>query len=113
MHNLNNTKQTYSNLIDHEAKKYTIAYSQCENIHYAQQKNKHSSNNNQPISKEVKNHADGVKKDKPADVADMFTMATENGIDLKIVDDPNYQLTEEEKAKGTKVVVFIKGDKDI
>jgi hypothetical protein len=111
--NLSNTTQTYSGLINHEAKKYTIAYSQCENIHYAQQRDKNSTNTNNQVSKEVKSHAEAVKKDKPADIADMFTMATENGIDLKIVDDPNYQLTEEEKAKGTKIVVFTKGDKDI
>jgi hypothetical protein len=28
--------------------------------------------------------------DKPAGLADMFIMAKENGIELKIVDDPNY-----------------------
>ena len=109
--NLNNDKQSYSSIINHEAKKYTIAYSQCENIYYAQQKNNITSNT--IISKEVKSHADGVKTDKPADVADMFTMAAENGIYLKIVDDPNYQLTEEDKEKSTKVAIFIKGDKDI
>lgn len=41
----------------------------------------------------------------------MFTMATENGIDIKIVD-LNYELTEEDKIKGTKIVVFSKGAKD-
>jgi hypothetical protein len=111
-HNLSNTSQTYSGLINYEAKKYTIAYSQCENIHYAQQKDKNNAYYNKVVSKEVKNHADAVKKDKAADLAEMFTMATDNSIDLKIVDDPNYQLTEEDKAKNTIVVVFTKGDKD-
>lgn len=109
---MSNTSQTYSGLINHEAKKYTIAYSQCENIHYVQQKNKNNANN-KVVSKEVKNHAEAVKKDKPADLADMFTMATENNINLKIVDDPDYQLSEKDIAKGTKVVVFTKGKKDV
>ena len=40
----------------------------------------------------------------------MIKMASSNKIDLKIVDDPNYQLTEANKGKV--VVVFIKGEKD-
>jgi hypothetical protein len=31
--------------------------------------------------------------DKPADLADMITLAEDNGILLKIVDDPSYQHT--------------------
>ena len=105
--------KTYAGLINHEAKKYTISYSQCENIHYAQQKKQNSINTNNSVSKEIENHVEAVKKDKPADIADMFTMAAANGIHLKISDDPNYQLTEEEKAKCTKVVFFTKSHKDI
>ncbi len=50
-------------------------------------------------------YAEAVKKDKPADLSDMFIMAAEYGIDLKIVD-PNYLLSNEDIAKGTKIVVF-------
>lgn len=42
----------------------------------------------------------------------MFLMANENNINLKIADDPNYQLSEEEIANNTKVVIFIKANKD-
>lgn len=39
-------------------------------------------------------------------------MADQHGINVKVVDDPNYQLTETEKANGVRIVVFIKGGKD-
>jgi hypothetical protein len=38
----------------------------------------------------VQNHAKEVRKDKPAGVADMCALAAQYGIELKIVDDPNY-----------------------
>jgi len=44
-------------------------------MYYAQQAAKNNRKNNKVVSKEVKNHADAVKKDKPADLADMFAMA--------------------------------------
>ncbi|EAS05901.2 helicase carboxy-terminal domain protein (macronuclear) [Tetrahymena thermophila SB210] len=102
---------TISKQINYNAKDYTIAYSQCEIIHYAEQKAKNRANNKE-VTEEVKNHAKAVQKDKPADLADMFSMAAQNNIDLKLVDDPNYQLSEEDIAKGTKVVVFSKGSKN-
>jgi preprotein translocase subunit SecA len=102
-------KQTYSGLINHEAKKYTIAYSQCENIYHAQQKIKDSANVNNNKNEQVQKHAKEVRKDKPADVADMFTMASLYGINIKIVDDADYQMTEEDKAKNTIPILFTEG----
>jgi hypothetical protein len=39
----------------------------------------------------------------------MCKMAAANGIDIKIVDDPNYQPTEEDRRIGTKIIVFSQG----
>lgn len=72
---MRNNQLTYSGLINNEAKEYMIAKSQCEMMYYAQQVAKNNPNNNKVASKEVKNYADAVKKDKPADLADMFVMA--------------------------------------
>lgn len=44
-------------------------------------------------------------KDKPADLADMYIIAAEYGIDLKIVD-PNYKLNNEDIEKGATLIVF-------
>lgn len=113
---LRNQNQTYSNLINYNAMQYTIAYSQCEMIHHAQQQkaDKNSRKDNPMRSKEVKAHAEKTRKPggNPANAADMLSMAAENGIKLKIVDDENYQLTAEEKAQGIHVVVFSKGERD-
>jgi len=103
--------QTYSSVINHEAKQYTIAYSQCENIHYVQQKQK-GNNTCKVISQEIMERIENTKSNKPADVADLIVLADENGLRVKIVDDPNYQPTEEEKSSDTKIIVFRKGEKD-
>lgn len=104
--------KTISKQISGNAKYHTIAYSQCEVIHFAQDQERGISEHKRSINQAVQDHADLVKKDKPADIADMFAMAARNGINLKIVDDPYYQLTEEDTEKKTKVVLFTKGAKD-
>ncbi len=43
----------------------------------------------------------------------MVLLASTNGIDLKIVDDPKYKLTQDELAKGTKVAIFTKESKSV
>ncbi|KAL4471436.1 hypothetical protein ABPG74_008329 [Tetrahymena malaccensis] len=65
------------------------------------------------VSQQVKSYADAVKKDKPAGLAEMKFMASMYGIDIKIAEDPNYQLSQEDKAKGTQVIVFTQGSKNI
>ncbi|CAF1677601.1 unnamed protein product [Rotaria magnacalcarata] len=42
----------------------------------------------------------------------MMGMAADYGLDMKIVDDKNYQPTEEDKAKGTNIIVFTHGTSD-
>ncbi|CAF1276298.1 unnamed protein product, partial [Rotaria sordida] len=82
--------------IQYNARDYIIAYSQCEMIHYAQQKHK---TNHQKIDENVKAYASSVRMDIPANMSDMFTLANEYRLDLKIVDDPNYQITKEDKTR--------------
>jgi len=96
---------TYSGLIMHSAKAYTIAYSQCEMIHFSKLQ---STLPSKPPSKEVKAYVDKLRKDKPADIADMFAMAAANGLNIKIVEE-GYIPTERDKSDGIKIVVFKKG----
>ena len=105
-----NSPPTFSNLIQFEAQKHTINYSQCEIIHHAQTRD---INDKTKISREVKAKADAIRAGKEADMATMYAMAADNGIKpFKIVTNENYQLTAEDKEKGVTVVVFIKRDKD-
>ena len=80
---LNDKNNTVATLIDHEAKKYIVAY-------------------------EVREYAQKVKDGKPADLAELYTMAVEHCINIKIVDDIDYHVTEDDKSKDKKVLVCIK-----
>ena len=98
-------------LIEKEAKKHTIAYSQAECIYYATLKSQNNGTK-QIVSQEVKQLCEGIKSGKPMDLAEMMLVAEENGLKIKIVDDLSYQLTEEDRKSNTKIVVFNKGQKD-
>lgn len=39
-------------------------------------------------------------------MGDMVSLSLKNGIKIKIVDDPNYQMTEQQKINGINVVVY-------
>ncbi|CAM4988604.1 unnamed protein product, partial [Rotaria socialis] len=42
----------------------------------------------------------------------MMAIAAQNDVDIKIVDDVNYQPTDEDRAKGTDIVLYTKGEVD-
>lgn len=94
---------TIEKQIHYNTRDYTIAYSQCEIIHYSQQKD---TSNHGITDEQTKEYIDHVRRDQPANISDMIGLAEENNLEIKLVDDPNYQLTEEDKAKGTRIVVY-------
>ncbi|CAF1601385.1 unnamed protein product [Rotaria magnacalcarata] len=96
--------------IKYNAKDYTIAYSQCEIVYYSQQQQDRS--NPGAIDNKTKEYIDGVRNEKPANLSDMMAIAAQNDVDIKIVDDVNYQPTDEDKAKGTNIVLYTKGEVD-
>ena len=59
----------------------------------------------------VKEIADGVATDAPADLTIMSAMAENLGVKTKIVDDPNYVPTKEDQENGVFVILFTKGEK--
>lgn len=79
---------TFCSQIEANAKDYTIAYSQCQNVAYSVKKI-----NKQTVSPAGKKYAEKVRNGYPLTMGDMFSVAEQNGIKIKIVDDPNYQMT--------------------
>ncbi|CAF4803613.1 unnamed protein product, partial [Rotaria sp. Silwood1] len=109
--NKNYGYNTISKQIQGNAKDYTIAYSQCEIIYHALQ-SKLSGNHRGKLNNETEEYVKGVRNDKPASLADMMGLAASYGLDIKIVDDENYIPTEDDKEKGTHIIVFSPGERD-
>ena len=110
---LHGGSMTTTDQIFHTARLYCTAYSQCEMIYFAQRaslntmKNEYSAKVSVPITQ----YAEDVKNGKPANLADMFVMAANNGIGIKIVDDP-YQITAIDKTSNAEIIVYTRGDID-
>ncbi|CAF1106068.1 unnamed protein product [Rotaria sordida] len=102
---------TIAKQIRYNAKDYTIAYSQCEIIYHAQQQQDRS--NIGIIDNKTRKYTEEVRTDKPASLSDIIALAAQQNLDIKIVDDPNYQPTNEDKEKGTNIIVYTKGERDI
>lgn len=101
---------TYAgNIIPHYADKKSIAHSQCQSAFFATRKSDKSRLAIVPRIK-VDEYAEAVQNDKPANFVDMLKMAAENGIQLKIVDDSNYCITQTDKDNNIRVAVFIPGE---
>ena len=103
-------RQTYVNLIAFESTKYAKAYLQMEQIYYAKKIGLEETSlilNAEDRTMEYNNDSRQA-----ADLADMFMIASTNGINLKIVDDLDYQLTADDRANNVQVVVFVPGDYD-
>jgi hypothetical protein len=103
---------TFSKQINANAKEYTIAYTKCEASYYANKKSR-----SEIVSEKVKGRADDVEYGKkPASMAEISQMKDkikeEYGIDVKIVDDPNYTRTQEDIDTGVEIVYIEKGSKD-
>ncbi|CAM4768573.1 unnamed protein product [Rotaria magnacalcarata] len=101
---------TITKQIKYNAKDYTIAYNQCEIVYYSQQQQDRS--NHGAIDNKTEEYIDGVRNEKPANLSDMMSIVAQNDVDIKIVDDVNYQPTDEDQARGTNIIVYSKGEKD-
>ncbi|CAF3639408.1 unnamed protein product [Rotaria sp. Silwood1] len=103
------TYNTIREQIGQNAKDYTIAYSQCEMIHYTKQRDEI---NSQKFDEKISDYITGVKMNLPANISDILTLAEKHGLELKLVDDPSYEPTHEDKTKCTSIVLYNKRDRD-
>jgi len=102
--------RTITEQINYNAKDYCIAYTQCEIAYRA--KNSNTTQNGKSTDKNVQERADGVRGNKPATMAEMSAASDKYGANLKVVDDENYERTQEEIDNGVVVVYVEKGSKD-
>ncbi|CAF4874808.1 unnamed protein product, partial [Rotaria sp. Silwood1] len=103
------TYNTIREQIGQNAKDYTIAYSQCEMIHCTKQRDEI---NSQKFDEKISDYITGVKMNLPANISDILTLAEKHGLELKLVDDPSYEPTHEDKTKCTSIVLYNKRDRD-
>ena len=105
---------TFTKQVNANAKQYIVNYTRSEAAYYAK---KQSSSSDREQSDEVKNRANAVEYGKkPASLAELSQMADKikqvHGIDVKVVDDPNYERTQEDIESGVEIVFIQKGSKD-
>ncbi|CAF0762503.1 unnamed protein product [Brachionus calyciflorus] len=102
--------RTLGEQINYNARDYCIAYSQCEMIYNALHPKE--TTNPEELNEETKKQADNVRNNKPATIGEMTLLANKNGINLKVVDDINYERTQEEIDAGVEIVYIEKGSKN-
>ncbi|CAF4321413.1 unnamed protein product, partial [Didymodactylos carnosus] len=102
--------RTFAEQINYNSRDYCVAYTQCEVAYYA--KASSTIQNRKEVDKEVEERADDVRDNKPATMAEISLMMEKYGIKLKIVNDENYQRTQEEIDNGVEVIYVEKGGKD-
>ncbi|CAF1442881.1 unnamed protein product [Adineta steineri] len=62
----------------------------------------------QQIDETIETYASGVRMEMPADISDIVALANEYSLELKIVDNSNYQLTDEDMIRRTNIVLHVK-----
>ncbi|CAF4844118.1 unnamed protein product, partial [Rotaria sp. Silwood1] len=102
--------RTFAEQINYNSRDYCIAYTQCEVAYYA--KTSSTVQNGKEVDKKVEERADDVRNNRPATMAEISLMMKKYGIKLKIVNDKNYQRTQEEIDNGVEVIYVEKGSKD-
>ncbi|CAF4590118.1 unnamed protein product, partial [Rotaria sp. Silwood2] len=102
--------RTFTEQINYNSSDYCVAYTQCEVAYYA--KTSSTVQNGKEVDKKVEERADDVRDNKPATMAEISLMMDKYGIKLKIVNDENYQRTQEEIDNGIEVIYVEKGSKD-
>lgn len=100
---------TFAQGIMYQAQRKTIAYSQRACGFFASPTLTGASVSDIGPRECVEKYAQGVADNKPANISDMNLMADLNAINLKIVDDPEYCFTDEDRARNAKVAIFVKG----
>ncbi|CAF1444874.1 unnamed protein product [Adineta steineri] len=102
--------RTFAEQINYNSRDYCLAYTQCEVAYHA--KTSSTVQNGKEVDKDVEKRADDVRNDKPATMAEISLMMEKYGIKLRIVNDKNYQRTDEEIEDGVEVIYIEKGSKD-
>ncbi len=98
---------TFADQINSNSKDFCIAYSQCEMVYHAQQK---ARQNEGSVDENVKNMSKQVEEGGPANLAVMMVAAEKNGVNLKIVDNKDYELTQEDIDNGVEVIYVEYGE---
>jgi preprotein translocase subunit SecA len=102
--------RTFAEQINYNSRDYCVAYTQCEVAYYA--KTSSTVQNGKEVDKKVEERADDVRDNKPATMAEISLMMEKYGIKLKIVNDENYQRTQEEIDNDVEVIYVEKDSKD-
>ncbi|XP_018022148.2 uncharacterized protein LOC108678282 [Hyalella azteca] len=97
--------RTFAQQLDYNAKDFCTAYSQCEIYYHASRDGASST----PPDPNVQQMANSVRGGEPANLAVMAALAKNNGIKLKVVDDPNYVRSQEDIENGVEVM-YVKED---
>ena len=99
--------RTFAEQINYNAKDHCIAYSQCEMAYHAGRNDNAagSSSNN----REAKKIAEEIRNGKEATIAEMTATAKLNGVTLKVVDNKDYVLSQEEIDNGVEVIYVERG----
>ncbi|CAG0896392.1 unnamed protein product [Cyprideis torosa] len=100
--------RTFLEQYNYNSRDYCIAYSQSEMAYYAAKQDE-DGQKEAPAAKTVSETVDSVRKGSPADLATMIATAKMNAVNLKVVDNKDYVLTEEDKANGVQVVYVEQG----
>lgn len=105
-------KLTVRSQINANAAQFTVAYQTRQNIAYASEVKQKEYSEKNPFqgsgtcAKEEGQRPGG--NDGPTNVAELFAMASANGINIKVVDDPNYKVTKEDVDNGVRIVLHQK-----
>ena len=99
--------RTFAEQINYNAKDHCTAYSQCEMAHHAAQDDRTAGSSSN--EKEAKKTAAEIRNGKEANIAEMMATAKKNEVTLKIVDDKDYVLSQEEIDSGVEVIYVERG----
>jgi preprotein translocase subunit SecA len=102
-------KNTFAKQIQYNAKDKALAITQCEIKYLAETERK---NNNKKTPNLVKIEANRVKNGKPAGIAEQAILSRQNGLNTKIIQNENYQMTEEDTRNGVQLILIKFGELD-
>lgn len=102
-----NSPQDFQSQLDYNVKQYTTSYSEAKLVLDGTEV---GSKKGSGEDKEVLDEANKILNGKPAGEFEMMTMASANNINLKIVDNVGYRLTQQDRDDGTAIVTYLPGE---
>ena len=102
--------RTFAEQINYNSRDYCLAYTQCESAYYASLSE--ATKKDEKVDEKVQERANDVRGNQPATMSEMSALFKKYGINAKVVNDKNYQRTQEEIDKGVVIVYVEKGSKD-